>query len=137
VHQNHPRSYELRPLAAVAALVLVAPAALFFGAAIGRQLQPVEHQPARALNAIVEGYLALPPAVGVGLVIVAPAAALLLAAFVVWRTVATDPALAGDVDRLGVALAPILRRRTLLLSVIVCCGAAGILLFLAVHAVVG
>lgn len=41
MQQNHARSLEPRPLAAVAALVLVAPAALAFGAAIGRQLQPV------------------------------------------------------------------------------------------------
>ena len=43
-----------------------------FVAAIGRQLQPVEYQPARALNAIVEDYLALPPAVGVALVMSRP-----------------------------------------------------------------
>ncbi|MGO9178629.1 MAG: hypothetical protein ACLQHS_05040 [Candidatus Limnocylindrales bacterium] len=42
MQQNQSRSFEPRPLAAVAALILVAPAALFFVAAIGRQLQPVE-----------------------------------------------------------------------------------------------
>ena len=137
MQQNQSHTLEPRPLAAVAALILVAPAALFFVAAIGRQLQPMEYQPARALNAIVEGYLALPPAVGMALIVVAPAAALLLAAFVAWRTIATDPSLPGDLRRLGMALAPILRRPTLLLSLLVCCGAAGMLLFLAVHAVAG
>ena len=137
MQQNRSHPFEPRPLAAVAALILVAPAALFFAAAIGRRLQPVEYQPARALNAIVEGYLALPPAVGMALIIVAPAAALLLAASVAWRTIATDPTLSGDLRRLSMALAPILRRPTLLLSLVVCGAAAGMLLFLAVHAAAG
>ena len=137
MQQNRSHSFEPRPLAAVAALILVAPAALFFMAAIGRQLQPVEYQPARALNAIVEGYLALPPAVGLALIVMAPVVALLLAAFVVWRSLATDPDLPRDLRHLGVALVPILDRPTLLLSLVVCSGAAVMLIFLALHAVVG
>jgi hypothetical protein len=137
MQQRRSHSFEPRPLAAVAALILVAPAALFFAAAVGRQLQPREYQPARALNAIVEGYLALPPALGVALILVAPAVALLLAALVVWRSLATDPDLARDLRRLGVALAPILRRPTFLLSLVVCGGAGVMLALLAIHAVVG
>ena len=97
----------------------------------------MEHQPAHTLNAIVEGYLALPPTVGMLLIVAAPAAALLLAASVVWRTLATDRALPGDLQRLGLALAPIARRPAFLLCLVVCVGAAGMLVVLAAHAVVG
>ena len=137
MQQNRSHSFEPRPLAAVAALILVAPAALFFMAAIGRQLQPVEYQPARALNAIVEGYLALPPAVGLALIVMAPAAALLLAALVVWRSLASDPDLPRDLRHLCVALVPILHRPTFLLSLVVCGGAPVMLIFQALHALVG
>lgn len=131
------RMMDGRRVSTLAAAVLVAPAALFFVAAIGRQLQPVQHEPARTLDAIVNAFAALPPTVGVVLVIVAPALALLLAAVVIARTIQTDLTLRADLAVAGRALVPLLRRPTLLVAAAVVVGATAILLFLGVHAIVG
>jgi hypothetical protein len=128
---------DLRRLATFAAVLLVLPAAVFFAAAIGRSLQPVEHEPARTLEAIVEAFAAMPPALGIALVVVAPLVALCLAAFVVARTFDADERLRGDLRAAGIALMPIVRRPTLVVAAVVLVGSLAILAFLALHAVAG
>ncbi len=131
------RALDGRRLASLVAVVLVSPAAVFFAAANGRSLQPVEHEPARTLEAIVEAFAALPPALGFALVVVAPLVALGLAAFAVGRTFRTDERLRDDLRAAGLAVRPILRRPTFVVSLVVLAGSFAILAFLAVHAVVG
>jgi hypothetical protein len=119
------------------AVALLAPGALFLVSIVGRSLQPVEHEPSRTFNAITNGFLALPPTIAIGLIIVAPLVAMALAAMVVWRTVATDPALSQDLGRLADAAMPLLRRPTLLVAVAILVVAAGLMGVLIVHALAG
>jgi len=126
-----------RRVATVLAVALLAPGALFFVAVVGRSLQPVAHEPSRTLNAIANGFLALPPAIGVALIMVAPLLAMAVAAVVVWRTVATDPALGQDLRRVVDAALPLVRRPTLLVAIATLVVAAGMAGVLAVHAIAG
>ena len=131
------RAIDARRVAAVAAVMLVAPAVVFFTAAIGRSLQPVQHEPARTLEAIVEAFAALPPAIGFALVVVAPLAAFALSVLVLVRTVHSDERLAGDLRAAGLALELIVRRPTFVIAVVVLVASVAIVAFLAVHAIVG
>ncbi len=131
------RAIDTRRLAALGALALVLPAVVFFAAAIGRSLQPVQHEPARTLEAIFQAFVALPPAVGVALVALAPLVALGLALFALVRTFRSDERLRDDLRVAGHALAPIVARPTFVISVAVVVASAAILAFLAVHAIVG
>lgn len=131
--QTRPGRLNLQRVAAGLALVLVTPGALFFVAMVGRSLQPVAHEPARTLNVIVLAFLGLPGPVAIGLIAVAPLAAIALA---VWQTGATDPEVAGDLGRLAAAI-PVLRRPTLLVATAVLVLGAAMLAALLVHAIVG
>ena len=126
-----------RRVAAAIALALVAPATVFFAAAIARSLQPVAHEPARTLSAIVDAFLALPPLVLLGLVGVAPVAAIVLAAIVVWRTATADSTLREDVRRLADAGVPFLRRPTLLVALVVLLLGLAVISVVTVHTLAG
>lgn len=123
------------PLVALACL-LVAPAAFFFLAALGRTLQPVNHEPARTLDAVVTWFGSLPgPELGVVLLVL-PVVGLGLA---VWqlRAAWADSAARADLVGLGEAVGRVFRRPALLLSLLVI-GFVGLYLSaLAVHAVAG
>jgi hypothetical protein len=131
------RAIEVRRLAALGAVLLVAPAALFLASAIGRSLQPVAHEPARTLEAVVEAFLALPPTLAVALLVAAPFVAIGLAAFALSWTLRVDGRLRADLRSAGLALVPILRRPTFVVSAVVLTGSFAILVFFAVHAIAG
>ena len=135
----HPRRnhVDLRRETATVALALVAPAGLFFLSVVGRALQPIDHEPARTLNQIAQAFIDLPAAVGVLVIVLAPAVGLLLSATVVWRTVDTDPTLASDIARLARAIVPFLRRPTLLVALVVTVAALAMTILLMVHALLG
>ncbi len=60
-------------------VALLAPGALFLAAAVARQLQPIQFQPARTADRIVEAFSALPGPILVAVLVVAPLVALGLA----------------------------------------------------------
>ncbi len=131
------RAIDVRRIAALGALALVSPAVVFFAAALGRSLQPVQHEPARTLDGIFQAFAALPSAVAVALVVVAPLVALGLALFALVRTFRSDDRLREDLRVAGRALVPIAGRPIFVISVVVFVASAAILAFLAVHAIVG
>ena len=136
---DHPHRIpaDLRRETAAVALGLVVPAGLFFLSVVGRALQPIDHEPARTLNQIAQAFLDLPAAVGVLVIVLAPAVGLVLGATVVWRTVNTDPTLASDITCLARAIVPFLRRPTLLVALVVTVAALAMTILVMVHAFVG
>jgi len=123
--------------ASVGSAVLVAPALVFFAAAIGRLLQPQNREPAHLAGAIFDWFSSLPQAALVLALVAAPALALLLGTFVLWRGLAADDALRADVRELGRIGARILRRPAVWLSSLAVLATAAILLALGWHALVG
>lgn len=117
--------------------VLVAPAATFFFAAIGRSLQPITHEPARTLDAIVTWFGALPGAALLALLVVLPFIGLVLAAAILWKTWSGDAAIRADVAAFARDGAKLVRRPAFVLSILVF--ALGALYFaaMAVHAIAG
>ncbi len=118
-------------------VLLVAPAAVFFLSAVGRSLQPANHEPSRTLDAIVTWFGALPvPAVEIVLVVL-PFVGLVLAAGFMWRTWSGDEATRADVAALVQAGARVARRPALVITGVVV--AFGVLYFVAltVHSVAG
>jgi hypothetical protein len=119
------------------AVILVAPAAVFFFSAIGRTLQPTNHEPARTLDAIVTWFGALPAGALVAVLVLLPFIGLLLAASFVWRTWITDDGTRVDTLAFAHAAARIVRRLPFVIAILVL--AFGVLYFAAitVHAIAG
>jgi hypothetical protein len=126
-----------RRWAAILSAALAAPAALFFFAAIGRTLQPIDHEPARTLNAVVAWFLGAGGLKLLVLLLVLPSIALLLAATALWRTWQTDQSLRSDLVAFGRAAIPLLRRPWLLLAALVAGFGAFYLIATFVHAMTG
>ncbi len=122
---------------AALAVLLVAPAAAFFLSAVGRSLQPTNHEPSRMLNAIVTWFGALPGPAVVIVLVVLPFVGLALAAGFLWRTWTGDEAARADVAALAQAGARVARRPALVVGGFVV--AFGVLYFVAltVHALAG
>ncbi len=124
-------------VSAIAALVLVTPAALFFLATIGRSLQPTTHEPSRTLDAVVTWFGSLGPGAAVGLLLVMPTLGVLVAAVLLWTTWQRDLSLRGDVRDLGRALGAFVHRPAFVVVVLVLAFAALFFAAIAIHAVVG
>ncbi len=124
------------PVAALAA-ILAAPAAMFFLSAIGRSLQPVPHEPARTLDALVTWFVDLAAPWLVVLLIVMPAVAVAIALAVLWRALASDPGARADLVALGRSVQAVIRRPTLIVTALVV--AFGALYFgaITIHAIAG
>jgi hypothetical protein len=122
---------------AALAVLLVAPAAAFFLSAVGRSLQPTNHEPSRTLDAIVTWFGALPVPAVVIVLMVLPFVGLVLAVGFLWRTWTGDEATRADVAALAQAGARVVRRPALVMTGFVV--AFGVLYFVAltVHAVAG
>ncbi len=105
-----------RPFIATAAALLVAPAILFTAVAIGRLLQPIQYQPARAAELIFEAFAALPGPLLVTLLIAAPLVALGLAVVVLRSSLQTDAALHGDLARFAWSSRQLLRHGPFVLA---------------------
>jgi len=118
-------------------VILIAPAAIFFLAAIGRSLQPVAHEPAHTLDAIVTWFGALSSLALVVLIVVLPSLALVLAATIAWRTWSADEGTRADVAAFIRAGAKVVRRPAFVIAVVLL--AFGIVYFaaLGVHAIAG
>ena len=131
---------ECRHLAWVAALVAVlamAPITLFVASAAGRLLQPLPNQPVAAEERIFEWFVAL-PAMSVAVLLVAlPLVGMVLAAAVLWRSWRSDAALRADVRLAAGLLSRLVRRPLVWLSA--CVLLVGTLLGIAavVHGITG
>jgi hypothetical protein len=93
------RPGERRLLAWVAALVAVlamAPITLFAASAAGRLLQPLPNQPAAAEERIFEWFVALPAMSAAVLLVALPLVGMVVAAGVLWRRWRSDAALRAD-----------------------------------------
>jgi len=123
--------------AAVGSAILVTPAVVFFGAAIARLLQPPDREPAHLAGVVFDWFVALPQYAVALVLVAAPAAAFVLGGLVLWRSLADDEALRDDVRAFGHAGLCMLRRPAEWLSALVVLAAAGILLVLVWHAIVG
>lgn len=122
---------------AVVAVACVVPAAVFFGAAVGRSLQPVEREPARTLQAIVDWFAALGDPALLALLVALPAVGTLLGIGLVVASLREDVALRSDLLALGAAVAVVLRRPAFVLGLLtVACGIA-FFAVMAVHAIAG
>jgi hypothetical protein len=96
---GHARPSEGRHVAWVAALVAVlamAPITLFAVSAAGRLLQPLPNQPAAAEEHIFDWFVALPAMSVVVLLVALPLIGMALAAAVLWRSWRSDAALRAD-----------------------------------------
>jgi hypothetical protein len=124
-------------LMALLTLTLVAPAAVFFFSAVGRSMQPVAHEPARTLSAIVTWFGGLPEVVILIVLVGLPLTGLGLAAGVLWRTWTSDEVTRADLAALAGAVARVARRPAIVVNVLVV--VFGVLYFAAVtvHAVAG
>jgi hypothetical protein len=122
---------------AAVAVVLVAPAAAFFLSAVGRSLQPTNHEPSRTLDAIVTWFGALPDAAVVAFLVVLPFVGLVLAAGFLWRTWTADAGVRADTLAFAEAAARVARRIPIVLAALVVL--FGVLYFfvITVHAIAG
>ncbi len=123
--------------AAVGSVLLVAPAVVFFGAAIGRLLQPPNREPAHLAGVVFDWFVSLPQYAAALVLLAAPSTALVLGGLVLWRSLADDDALREDVRTLGRVSIRILRRPAAWLSALVVLASAGILVIVGWHAIVG
>ena len=125
-----------RSIAAVA-VALIAPAAAFFLSAIGRSLQPTNHEPSRTLDAIVTWFGTLPDAAIALVLVVLPLVGFFLAAGYLWRTWIADPAIRADTVTLVHAAGRVARHISVVFAALVVL--FGLLYFAAItiHAVAG
>ena len=132
----HVRTADPRRLLAVLAAVLVLPAVVFLGSAIGRSLQPVTNQPARTLDAIVAWFLSLGQLglVAVGLL---PLLGIAAGAAAVGLWLRRDAALAADLGTLGAAAVVVLRRPSFVLAALAVLLGLVCALVVGVHALAG
>ncbi len=122
---------------ALLAVACVVPGTLFFMAAVGRLLQPVEHQPARTLEAIFEAYVGLPAGILAALVVVGPLVALVLGLYLVTAEWRTDPTLRQDAGVLATAAVRLVRRPAFAVGAAVSLVAGLVTIVLMVHAIAG
>src|SRR5512140_616825 len=101
-----------RPVLAVAAAVAAAPGLAFFAAAVGRQMQPTPHEPARTLDAIFQAFANLPAPVLVALVAVGPLVALALGTYLVLAEWGDNPAVRADAHTAAAAIMRLARHGT-------------------------
>jgi hypothetical protein len=88
---------------AVSGLLLLFPSVLFMGALVVRSLQPVQYEPARAAQRIVDWY-ALRPHVGLWVMLIAlPFLVLVSGCVALWRAWSSDPPLRQAARRLMTA----------------------------------
>ncbi len=126
-----------RPFITAAAALLVAPAVLFTVVAIGRVLQPVQYQPARAAELVFEAFTALPGPLLFALLVAAPLVALALAVVVLRSSLQADATLHGDLTRFAWSTRQLLRHGSFVVAVLAAIAAALFLLAVAVHLLVG
>lgn len=122
---------------AAAAAVLIAPAILFAAVAVGRVLQPVQYQPARAAELIFEAFAALPGPLLFALLIGAPLVALALAVVVLRSSLQADASLRGDLVRFAWSSRQLLRHGTFIVATLAAIAATLFLLAVAVHEIAG
>ena len=130
-------STDARRLPSVAlACLLVAPAAIFFLAAVGRSFQPVTHEPARTLDAVVTWFAGLPSAELGLMLLLLPAIGLALAIRQLWLA-SGDESVRADLRSLAEASGRFVRRPALVASILVLVFGGLYFLAIAVHAVAG
>jgi hypothetical protein len=131
------RGAVVHPAVAPTALVLVLPAAIFFMAAALRQLQPVQHQPAAAADAYFRLFVQMSRSVKLAVLLLGPAAALVLAGidqYLRWRR---DPSWRSAVLGVAAACRPLIVRPLAIMSALALLVAAVWLAFVVVHAIAG
>lgn len=124
-------------LAGPLALGLTVPPLVFLAALFLRAVQPVQHEPAATAYAVLGVFHGLPRAALVGLLVVAPVAALLLAAGDQWWRWRHDAAWRTDVALLAVACLRLFRSPLAVLSALALLGSALWLVLLVDHLIAG
>ena len=131
------RSAVVHPAVAPTAMVLVLPAAIFFAAAVLRQLQPVQHLPGAAAGAYLRLFVDMPRSVRLAVLVLGPAAGFVVAGvdqYLRWRR---DPAWRSAVLGLAAACRPVITRPLAVISGLALLAAAVWLAFVVVHAIMG
>ncbi len=121
--------------ATFAATLLVLPALVLLASAAVRLMQPVQYQPARAADTIVNWFATLhagPLVLGVG-----PILALVLGLVALWRRLADDGELRTDVGTFLAVSGRLLRRPTLVAGVFAVLGSLAVLAVIVDHAIAG
>jgi hypothetical protein len=116
---HHVRPGDRHLVAWVAALVAVlamAPITLFAASAAGRLLQPLANQPAAAEERIFEWYAALPAASLAVLLVALPLIGMVLAGAVLWRSWRSDAAVRADARLAAGLLGRLVRKPLVWLS---------------------
>jgi hypothetical protein len=121
----------------VVALLLVLPAVTLLAAGAVRLLQPPQHQPAQAADALFEAFAALGPGWFWALIGLAPLAALGLSVFVAWRRLASDPAAREDLGAFAQGLRRIAHQPTLVVAAFALLASAAVLVFAIDHWIAG
>lgn len=115
------------------AVLLVLPSLTFLAAAMVRLMQPTQYQPAHAAQVIFDAFVGLPQGSGWVLLGLAPVGALVLAAVVAWRRLASDEAARSDVGAFVEGLRRIAHQPALIAAAFAFVGSAGVLIFAIGH----
>ena len=121
---------------AIVSVALLGPAVVFIGAVVATQLQPVQYQPARFAERIVETFSALPGPWLTVLVVLGPIIACGLAAWSTASTLRADSGARADLRVWSHASRRLLRHGSLVVSVLAIAVAILVLAVLVVHAIV-
>jgi hypothetical protein len=127
----------VQAVASAVALLAILPAVLFLGAALAAATQPVEYQPSAYAHQFVDWVEAQPRAVIAGMLVAGPVVALLVGSGVLWRRLRADEALRRDVSVLAGVLLRLARRPTVVVAFVAVVAAAGVLVFVVDHLIVG
>ncbi len=122
---------------ALLALAAVIPASIVIAAAIVASLQPDAYEPSRTAHQVVGWIGTLPPPAVAILLLGAPGVALAVGAAVLWRRIRTDEALRADLALLGAVSVRLVRRPTVVVAAVAVVAAAGVLVLVVDHLIVG
>ncbi len=121
--------------AAFVAALLVMPSLVFLAAALARNAQPVQYQPARAAAAVFDWFVANPAILP--LIALGPVVALPLALVVLWRRIRGDAELKADLRELAAVSVRLLRRPAVVLGAFAVVASFAVLVVAADHLIAG
>jgi hypothetical protein len=121
--------------AAFAATLLVLPALVLLASAAVRLMQPVQYEPARTADAIVNWFASVHA--GQAVLEVGPFLALVIGAAALWRRLAHDSDVRNDVGTFLAVSGRLLRRPTVIAAVFAVLGSLAVLVFVVDHAIAG
>jgi hypothetical protein len=134
--EMNPRS-RVQALGSLVAFVAVLPAVVFVTSAVVAALQPSAFEPSRTAHDVIDWMGAQPGVIVAGLLLVAPAIALVVGSAVLWHGIRADMALRADLAALAAVLVRLGRRPTVVVAVVAVLAAVAVLGLVVDHLIVG